>query len=255
MSYAQDGTKKSMDASIFGDYLDKISKYISPEDTTKYINALNYSRIEDNPNVLKKSGNSNIPVGDEDFNKWFSKEYKKNPGGIAYYKGQPKKLELASPSSSEDYVGIKDQPIREFNIPSPPIFPTSPVKGSPNIPAYSKQDTTVQPSSNKFGALDVFSSLWPYFRPSNQIPLDPNQLSGEMYALASNQLESVQAQRYNPVLDQVYDISLQDQLNANQADFNSIQRLTGNNPAAQSILAGQKYAANSGVLGEQFRLN
>jgi hypothetical protein len=76
-----------------------------------------------------------------------------------------------------------------------------------------------------------------------------------MYALATNQQEPVQAQLYNPELDTPYDISLQDQLNANQADFNALQRTTGYNPAAQMALAAQKYAANTGVLGEQFRMN
>lgn len=95
----------------------------------------------------------------------------------------------------------------------------------------------------------------PYIRPSNQSPLDPNQLSGEMFALATNQLEPVQSQQYTPLLQGTSDISLQDQLNANQADFNAIQRQTGYNPAAQAALAAQKYAANSNVLGEQFRYN
>jgi len=103
--------------------------------------------------------------------------------------------------------------------------------------------------------MDMFNSALPYFRPSNQQPLDPTQLAGEMYALSNNQIEPVQAQKYNPLLEQATDISLQDQLNANQSDFNSIKRLVGNNPAALSAIAAQKYAANSGVLGEQFRIN
>jgi hypothetical protein len=76
-----------------------------------------------------------------------------------------------------------------------------------------------------------------------------------MYALGSNQLEPVQAQGYQPDLATPYDISYQDQLNANQADYNSMQKMVGYNPAAQSILNAQKYAANTGVLGEQFRAN
>jgi hypothetical protein len=50
-------------------------------------------------------------------------------------------------------------------------------------------------------------------------------------------------------------VSFQDQLNANQADFNALQRMTGYNPAAQSALAAQKYAANNAILAEQFRTN
>lgn len=103
--------------------------------------------------------------------------------------------------------------------------------------------------------MDVANSILPFVRPSNQLKLDPNQLAGEMYTMATNQQDPVRAQLYRPLLDTVSDISLQDQLNANQADFNSIQRLTAQNPAAQHSLAAQKYAANSSVLGEQFRLN
>jgi hypothetical protein len=76
-----------------------------------------------------------------------------------------------------------------------------------------------------------------------------------MYALSNNQLEPVQAQSYQPDLGTPYDISLQDQLNANQADFNATQRMVGYNPAALAQLNAQKYAANTGVLGEQFRMN
>ena len=99
------------------------------------------------------------------------------------------------------------------------------------------------------------NQVLPYLRPSDQEELDPNQLMGEMYAMGNNQQEPVPAQFYHPDLGQTSDISLQDQLNANQADFNAMQRQTGYNPAAQSALAAQKYAANSSVLGKQFQMN
>ena len=76
-----------------------------------------------------------------------------------------------------------------------------------------------------------------------------------MYALATNQLEPVQAQTFQPLLETPYSVSLQDQLNANQADFNAIQRQMGYNPAAAATLAAQKYAANSAILGQQARIN
>ena len=103
--------------------------------------------------------------------------------------------------------------------------------------------------------LNVLSSVMPYIRPSDAEPVDYNQLLGEMYALGNNQLEPVQAQSYQPQLRNPYDISLQDVLNENQADYRAQQRMVGNNPAAQAMLNSQKYAANQKVLGEQFRLN
>ena len=107
----------------------------------------------------------------------------------------------------------------------------------------------------KSNLLDVISSIVPKIRPSDAQALDYNQLLGEMYALGTNQLEPVQAQSYQPQLRTPYDISLQDVLNENQADYRSQQRMIGNNPAAQAMLNAQKYAANQKVLGEQFRLN
>jgi hypothetical protein len=105
------------------------------------------------------------------------------------------------------------------------------------------------------GIVDVLGQALPYLRPSDMEQLDERQLSGEMYALATNQLEPVAAQTIQPQLSVPYDISLQDILNENEATFRSQQRMVGYNPAAQSQLNAQKYAANQRVLGEQFRLN
>jgi len=102
---------------------------------------------------------------------------------------------------------------------------------------------------------NVANEMYPFLRPSNARPLDPRQLAGEMYALSTNQVEPVQAQTFQPDLSVPYDISLQDQLNANQADYRAAQRMMGYNPAAQSLLNAQKYQANQQVLGEQFRMN
>jgi hypothetical protein len=99
------------------------------------------------------------------------------------------------------------------------------------------------------------NGLIDYFRPTDQSPLDYNQLMGEMYALSSNQLDPVQAQMYKPELGIPYDISYQDLLNENQADYNAAQRMAGYNPAAQANLNAQKYQANQKVLAEQFRAN
>lgn len=118
-----------------------------------------------------------------------------------------------------------------------------------------KKTTKEQKERGELNLLDVINSTLPHLRPSNRLPLDPIQLSGEMFALATNQVEPVQAQTYQPLLEQTSSVSLQDQLNANQADFNAILRTVGNNPAAQAALAAQKYAANSAILGEQTRIN
>jgi len=108
---------------------------------------------------------------------------------------------------------------------------------------------------SRLSALSYLNQLLPYLRPSDAELLDTNQLLGEMYALSQNQVEPVPAQKFIPELGVPMDISLQDILNANQADYNATARVTGYNPAALASLNAQKYAANQKVLGEQFRLN
>ena len=94
-----------------------------------------------------------------------------------------------------------------------------------------------------------------HYAPPDKEDLDPRQLTGEYYALATNQLEPVPAQQYHPNLITPYEISLQDILNENTAATRGAQRFMGYNPAAQSNLVAQQYNADSKVLGEQFRIN
>jgi len=141
--------------------------------------------------------------------------------------------------------------------PPPFIVPDLPT-GIPN--RTNTTDTTTQiptrSSKTKYDKwIDLANTVLPYIRPTDQESFDYAQLYPEMAAASMNQLEPVKAQLYRPELNIPYDISLQDQMNANQADFNAIQRQTGYNPAAQASLAAQKYKANSSILGEQFRLN
>jgi hypothetical protein len=143
----------------------------------------------------------------------------------------------------------KGTPVTEDTFkynPLNPVTVTSTIKKQPTITDYEEDGLDWQ---------DAYNTVLPFIRPSNQLELDPTQLSGEMFALSANQVEPVFAQSYKPMLSTPFDISLQDQLNANQADYNATQRLVGYNPAALSQLNAQKYAANSAVLGQQTRLN
>ena len=112
-----------------------------------------------------------------------------------------------------------------------------------------------KPSKEEFDWMTIANQVLPYLRPSDAEALDPRQLSGEMLALAQNQVEPVQAQTFQPELSTPYDISLQDIINKNQADYRAAQRMIGYNPAALAALNAQKYQANQQVLGEQFRMN
>jgi hypothetical protein len=134
-----------------------------------------------------------------------------------------------------------------FQKPAPPA--ATPAQTTPTNPNY--QTTPYRDN----GWETIAGQIMPWMRKTPGEPLLGDQLAGEMYALSNNQVEPVQANFYRPQLDVPYDISLQDQLNENQADFNSMQRAVGNNPEALAALAAQKYMGNSRVLGEQFRLN
>lgn len=73
--------------------------------------------------------------------------------------------------------------------------------------------------------------------------------------MATNQLDPVQAQTYQPMLDTPYDISLNDQINAIDSQARAAIRAGGNNPAAQSMIMAQAIEAKNKVLGEQTRIN
>jgi hypothetical protein len=133
----------------------------------------------------------------------------------------------------------------------------------PKVDSEGKKNDVAQDEDDKFEIIKYQQNPWltalgqilPFIRPTDQEPLDPRQLMGEMYALSTNKLEPVQAQPYSPQLRVPYDISLQDQLNEITADQRATQRMLGYNPAAQANLAAQTFGAKSKVLADQFRAN
>jgi len=153
----------------------------------------------------------------------FPNEYKANTEAITTQEYTPAIKDVITQGTPGDEVFLEDEP----------NFETVPYKRS--LP------------------MDIYNQILPYIRPTDQEGLDANQLLGEMNAFATNQLQPVDAQTYQPLLQTPYDISYQDVLNENNADFKSL--LKQSNPATQSLLAAQKYQANSKVLGGQFRDN
>jgi hypothetical protein len=118
-----------------------------------------------------------------------------------------------------------------------------------------KHRASDEKSEDKFDWMNMVNAILPAIRPSDAEDLDTAQLYPEMFAMATNQVAPVQAQTYQPDLSTPYDVSFQDQLNANQADYRAAQRTMGYNPAAQANLNAQKYQANQSVLANQFRAN
>jgi hypothetical protein len=102
----------------------------------------------------------------------------------------------------------------------------------------------------------ALSNLEPFLRPTNadeQLP--PDQLYPELYALATNQLQPVQAQTFQPMLDSPVDISFNDQLAAVDTQSRAAIRAAGANPAAQAMIMAQTLQAKNQLLGERDRIN
>lgn len=105
-------------------------------------------------------------------------------------------------------------------------------------------------------AQTALSYAAPFLRPSNaNEALPPDQLYPEYFAMATNQLEPVQAQTFQPMLDTPMDISLNDQINAIDSQSRAAIRAAGSNPAAQAMIMSQALEAKNKVLGEQTRMN
>jgi hypothetical protein len=115
--------------------------------------------------------------------------------------------------------------------------------------------STLGKGLEKYGPA-ILSNIAPFLRPSNaREDLPPDQLYPEYFALATNQLEPVQAQTFQPMLDTPMDISLNDQLNAIDSQSRAAIRAAGQNPAAQAMIMSQSLEAKNKVLGERDRIN
>lgn len=133
----------------------------------------------------------------------------------------------------------------------------------PDLPgSFTKDEPMAAAASDKEGfdwkglGKAALSIAAPWLRPSNANEgLPPDQLYPEYFALAMNQVEPVQAQKYQPMLDTPMDISFNDQLNAIDAQSRAAIRAAGQNPAAQAMIMSQSLEAKNKVLGEQSRIN
>lgn len=116
-------------------------------------------------------------------------------------------------------------------------------------------ETPIEEEKAKFPWLALANQAMNYFRPSDQEGLDMAQLYPEMYAMATNQLEPVPAQSYQPDLIVPYDISLQAQRNAVLAGTRALSKQVGYNPAAQANIAPAEYNAINEINEKEFIAN
>lgn len=94
-------------------------------------------------------------------------------------------------------------------------------------------------------------------RPIDDESLGANQLLGEYYAMATNQVQPVQAQGFQPRLRTPYDISLQDMKNDVISQSRALQRnpVLQDNPAALTLAQAPMYEALNKINAEEFRQN
>jgi hypothetical protein len=116
-------------------------------------------------------------------------------------------------------------------------------------------ETPMPEEKAKFPWLALANAALPYFRPTDQEELDMAQLYPEMFAMATNQVEPVPAQSYQPDLIVPYDISLQAQRNAVIAGQRALERQLGYNPAAQANVAPAAYNAINEINEKEFIAN
>jgi hypothetical protein len=235
------------------------------EPSLPQVDKAKYDEIKALYDKAEKSRNpKDVKAFQQTYHKYFPEYAKsviaKDPQGLTNY-AKKNKYKIDDLRGNEDslwgtrtkkYMAALQQPTTTDTTTKPPRTVTAQTTKPPvEEPGTGPTEIPKTKFPWQYGA----DQLMDYLAKPLRKDLDINQLSGEMYALATNQLDPIRAQKVNPLLLTPYQISLQDQMNANQADFNAISRLAGNNPAALATLAGQKYRANSGVLGEQFRTN
>jgi hypothetical protein len=124
---------------------------------------------------------------------------------------------------------------------------TATVAGPDNTPAPEEKP--------KYPWMPLVNQALRFFTPTDQSELDAQQIYPEMYAMASNQVEPVPAQSYQPDLIVPYDISLQAQRNSVMSAIKNRERQLGYNPAAQANMAPAEYNAINEINEKEFMAN
>lgn len=222
---------------VMSDHIADLRKrYGNDEEAITLIHRLGpkgYQRVKKDPSLLDKSVYASVPesTDKETPRQYLNKVLK--PGTSGRSPGPVPKKPVALPN------------VTPANVPAAPPFSLKNYQRS-----GIKYEGVPDPNTN-IGTLDVD----PRNLPSNVEPLDFNQILPELYALATNQIDPVQAQKYQPQLYVPYTVRFDDQLLDNDLTFRGLSQLYPNNPEALSFLAAQKYTADNRVKAEEFRTN
>ena len=177
--------------------------------------------------------------------------------GIAVSPGLPGSTEAAM--LPEAVVSSSKKPKIDYNLLDWPDLPGPFTKAEAQVQDEPQGKGPRKPIDwKKLGDIGkvALSYAEPWLRPSNaNDDLPPDQLYPEYLALATNQLEPVQAQQFQPMLDTPYDISFNDQINAIDSQSRAFLRAAGNNPAAQAAVMAQTIEAKNKLFGESNRVN
>jgi hypothetical protein len=202
-------------------------------------------RFPDYPGIEKL--NPKDPATLTDFKNWFNTKAEKM--------GSKARI-LDDPKTKSNPKGLPIFGDQYFSSNIEEAKKDTPAASTTEYAEVDEPDKTYKTTDYKRSKLmDIANMILPFIRPTDQEPLDPRQLSGEMYALSTNKVEPVQAQGFQPDLASPYDISYQDQMNEITAQTRAAQRMAQGNPAAQALIAGQAYDAINKVKGEEFRAN
>jgi hypothetical protein len=212
----------------------------------------------------------------KDFQQYVASNFPEMTEKIIKEKGLPKKGwadNIKGPRTMEiakQIENLKNYQLSEPGMPADFSVDTSGMKQAGTtqdmIDYFKGQVPEMQRPFDKSGKFDkniadsmmmYANQLLPFIRPSDAEGLTPEQISGELMSLATNQVDPVQAQKYIPALRSFQNISLQDQINQITADQRALLRNPAiqANPALQANIAAQAYGQKTGVLAQQFRDN
>ena len=157
------------------------------------------------------------------------------------------KKKTAAPTPVE--TPVDNSPIPDLQ-PNPTYVPKGLKKSNIEIPDY------VTGNSAPPAAPSVTSTYNPIpNRESDAEALNPFSLSGELFTLATDRRQPVKMQKYNPMLEQDFEMSLEDQRQSVKDAFRTAMLQNRSNPAVQASLAGQMAEQLRGVDAQEFRIN
>ena len=257
-----------------GKYRRKIKKLSTEKNETKSASAMDTIPIQ---KVDKTTGLGEItPAQFEEFkkkNSWYdwSKFDPKSPNSVNDYaqkfnaeaikRGSPARImsDEIDPKTKKPIPGGKTKYVGKQFISADlgEDKKTTPVNSEEEFTAVVEEPTNpfTPEEKPKYPWIPLINQGLRYFTPTDQQELDAVQLYPEWNAMASNQLEPVPAQSYQPELIVPYDISLQAQRNSVMSATRNRDRQLGYNPAAQANMAPAEYNAINEINEKEFMAN